>query len=206
MDTYHIRRDCLSAFWLCRETCSVGKLRDHNLFSTEQWPLYSAGCIHKVRTINWRQSQLYSLCYMSRKHKGISHANFFTPLPQHRSISFTITLCCCTLWWPWLHASCLSVDSVAAGAIGIVLAFSVALLVLQKTPSCLDGSSSSTHSNKQQPLWIFVSLGQSWNPAAVASVFSCHILQCLILLALQQQQKITAAVFVAVEFSDIKAQ
>jgi hypothetical protein len=81
----------------------------------------------------------------------------------------------------------------------------VALLVLQKTLSCFDGSSSSTHSNKQQPLWIFVSLGQSWNPAAVASVFSCHILQCLILLALQQQQKITAAVFVAVEFSDIKA-
>jgi hypothetical protein len=34
----------------------------------------------------------------------------------------------------------------------------VALLVLQKTPSCLDGSSSSTHSNKHQPLWIFFSL------------------------------------------------
>ena len=126
---------------------------------------------------------------MSRKHKGISHAYFFTPPPQHRSISFTMTLCCCALWWPWLHASCLSVDSVAAGAISIALAFSVALLDLQKTLSCFDGSSSSTHSNKQQPLWIFVSLLQSWNPAAVASVFSCHILQCIILPALQQQQK-----------------
>ena len=125
----------------------------------------------------------YAICHVSIRASAMLT---FSPPPQHCSISFTMTLCCCALWWPWLHASCLSVDSVAAGAIGIVLAFSVALLVLQKTPSYLDGSSSSTHSNKQQPLWIFVSLGQSWNPAAVASVFSCHILQCIILLALQQ--------------------
>ena len=39
--------------------------------------------------------------------------------------------------------------------IGIAIALSVALLGPQKTPSCLDGSSSSTHSNKHQPLWIF---------------------------------------------------
>mgnify|MGYP006196418315 CR=1 FL=1 len=207
MDTYHIRRDCLSAFWLCRETCSVGKLRDHNLFSTEQWPLYSAGCIHKVRTINWRQSQLYPLCYMSCKHWCISHAYFFTP-PQHHSISFTMTLCCCTLWWPWLHASCLSVDSVAAGAIGIALAFSVALLVLQKTPSCLDGSSSSTHSNKHQPLWIFFSLNlddlgilQLLPLFLLASFYNASFsLHC------SNNNKITEVVFVAVAFSGTKAQ
>ena len=39
--------------------------------------------------------------------------------------------------------------------IGIAIALSVALLGPQKTPSCLDRSSSSTHSNKHQPPWIF---------------------------------------------------
>ena len=57
------------------------------------------------------------------------------------------------------------------------------------------------------PCGFFLSQpGWSWNPATVASVSSCLILQCLIQPALQQQQKITAVVFVAVAFSGTKAQ
>ena len=92
--------------------------------------------------------------------------------------------------------------------IGITIALSVALLGPQKTPSCLDGSSSSTHSNKHQPLWIFFSLNlddlgilQLLPLFLLASFYNASFsLHC------SNNNKITEVVFVAVAFSGTKAQ
>ncbi len=59
------------------------------------------------------KKQLYPLCFISW------YVSAYWPYllfhhPQHHSISFTMTLCCCPLPWHWLHASHLSVDDCAA--------------------------------------------------------------------------------------------
>ncbi len=200
-----MRRACCSAFWLCRATCSMGKLRNHNLFPAEQWPLCSAECIKKVRTIHWKQKSALPLCHMSW-YTSAHQPYLLFHHPQHHSISFTISLllstamalasCQPSLCW-WL--CCIL-------SLALLLHWVWHCLALKRPPPALMEAAALPTATSISPCGYSLSQpGQSWHPAAVASVFSCHVLQFLVLPKMQELQKITVAVFVAVAFSDIKA-
>ena len=181
-------------------------MRDHNLFPAEQWPLCSAnGSIRFVQFIeDKKQLSRYAICHDT--HWGIS-LTYFSSLTasQHQLHHLSIAFHCNGLgFMPAISLLMIVPHSV----IGITIALSVALLGPQKTPSCLDGSSSSTHSNKHQPPWIF-SLS-TWMILESCNCCLCFFLPhftmphpaCTAAIA----KKITAAVFVAVTFSGTKAQ
>jgi hypothetical protein len=93
------------------------------------------------------------------------------------------------------------------GAISIAIILSVALLVSQETPPVLmepaappTAMSSSPRGFLSLSIWMFF---ESLQP--LPCFFTCHILECLLLPTLQQQQKIPAAVSVAIAYDGIKA-
>ena len=125
---------------------------------------------------------------------------------QHHSISFSMALCCCPLYGLGFMSDISLLMTVLHCAISIAIVLSVALLIShENSPALMEPAAPPTARSSNPCEFLSLSIWMIFESLNHCLIFTCHILQSILLPTMQQWQKIPAAVFAANEYGRIKA-